>query len=568
LEPLGRGGFGVVFKAYQVAFQRHVAVKVVQTSTSDAKRRFARECRTAGALSNHPNVVPLYDAGFTEEGQGFILMPYLSRGSLGQLLRDEGPCSSGEAVDHAVRVCGALETAHRGEILHRDVKPDNILFSSHGEAQLSDFGMAILGKEGSATPVYFAGTPSYAAPEVLVGEPPSMQSDLYAVAATVYRAVTGSPPFTAPASVDPYQIYRAIIDQDLRPHPGLPEDLFACLGRALAKDPAERYGAVLDFAVQLQDWQAAHGHPPTHVTVLETVSSAAAQARTVDAVTNEDLQVPSGLLVLEPHVAPSSSGSSTRALRDRSRRLWVVIAGVLALGAVIASVLFALDLGPFAQDSSQGWTAAAASASDPSGVERASRPLRTEARPRGEDQGEARLADLRQYVRFDGTAPVGTQQCGGVLGLCLSSPSEQAAQMLGVEDRRFSLAADMVMRQWGLNETVTITTREDSIGSIRNIAVTTNESAIQDVRVALPDGLVLGMVTMADIRSRWPQGSWGKSVMENYAFYSYEFNAGPEGTEIWQFGYHVAIDGDDPGGFNRVLFSRPVLSFSVESIAG
>ncbi len=144
LVEVGRGGFGVVYRARQPEFDRTVAIKVVLVGGVDAvaRERFRREASAMGRLSGHPNIVDVHAAGFTVEGHPYLVMPFLASGSLGDRVERTGRLGWSEAVPIAVKVGGALSAAHAAGIVHRDVKPDNVLFTSFGEPQLGDFGIA------------------------------------------------------------------------------------------------------------------------------------------------------------------------------------------------------------------------------------------------------------------------------------------------------------------------------------------------------------------------------------------------------------------------------------------
>jgi len=140
---IGRGGFGVVYRCVQAALDRTVAVKVL-TADLDAENveRFLREQRAMGRLSGHPHIVNVLHVGTTNSGRPFIVMQYHPQGSLDARIREHGPLGWPEALSLGVKIAGALETAHRTGILHRDVKPANILLTDYGQPQLTDFGIA------------------------------------------------------------------------------------------------------------------------------------------------------------------------------------------------------------------------------------------------------------------------------------------------------------------------------------------------------------------------------------------------------------------------------------------
>ena len=149
-EEIGRGGFGVVYRARQVSLGRLVAIKVLPPGTmgEQTRKRFERECRAMAALADHPNIVSIFEHGVTEESRRpYIVMEYVSGGSLAS----RGAVAWQRALEIGIKLSGALETAHRAGILHRDLKPENVLVSSFGQVMLADFGVAKV-QDSSETP--------------------------------------------------------------------------------------------------------------------------------------------------------------------------------------------------------------------------------------------------------------------------------------------------------------------------------------------------------------------------------------------------------------------------------
>jgi serine/threonine protein kinase len=241
LDVLGRGGFGVVYRARQVAIDREVAVKVdnrALTSERD-QRRFLREVRAAGQLSAHPNVVNLYDAGTLPDGRPYLVMERCAE-SLHEVLHREGPMPAEKVRDIGIRLADALAAAHQAGILHRDIKPANILVNDYGVVALSDFGLAsILDAEGGQSATIEALTPAFAAPEAFHGLEPTALFDVFSLAATLYCLLSGRPPRLPDAQASIFTILRQH-DQPLEPVPGVSEDLQAVLRLALEPDPARR----------------------------------------------------------------------------------------------------------------------------------------------------------------------------------------------------------------------------------------------------------------------------------------------------------------------------------------
>ncbi|MGQ4615693.1 protein kinase domain-containing protein [Nocardia sp. R7R-8] len=260
---IGRGGFGAVYRCAQSALDRIVAVKILAADLDEENRaRFFREQRAAGRLTGHPNIVNVLQVGVTDEGRPFIVMPYYPRGSLEERIRHDGPLPLEEALRLGVKMAGALEAAHRSGVLHRDVKPGNILLTDYGEPALTDFGIAhVTGAFVTATGVV-TGTPAFTAPEVVSGKPPSRAADVYSLGATLFAALTGHAAFerrTGEQLVAQFVRITAEPIPDPRAH-GVSEDLSAILEQAMSPDPDSRPSATR-LGEQLQESQLRHGFP-------------------------------------------------------------------------------------------------------------------------------------------------------------------------------------------------------------------------------------------------------------------------------------------------------------------
>ncbi len=259
---IGRGGFAVVYRARRVAFAQDVAIKVLSGRIDETTAaRFDRERQVLGALAQHPHIVTVYDSGTTATGSPFLVMEYLPGGPLSGRLAQRGPLGVREVVDIAVKLCGALETAHRTGILHRDIKPDNVLLSRYGEPVLADFGIARMRGALQTESGVVTATLSHAPPEVLDGHQPLPQSDVYSLASTLYALLAGSAPFVrdTDASISPL-LARVLRDPvpDLRPR-GVPDGVCALLEQAMAKDPAGRPRSALELGRAFQQVQRQHG---------------------------------------------------------------------------------------------------------------------------------------------------------------------------------------------------------------------------------------------------------------------------------------------------------------------
>ena len=242
-RKLGAGGMAEVWEAFDEGLHRSVAVKVVRdeiAGEAEFRGRFIREARLAAQLE-HPRILPIYDFG-TEAGVAYLVMPLLPGGSLKE--RIGGPMVPAEAVEALSAIAAALDHAHARGVLHRDVKPSNVLVDASGSLLLADFGLAkntAVSSELTATGMV-VGTPAYMAPEQAIGRPVDARADQYALGVVAFELLTGRTPFL---SESPF----AVLDKHLREAPpppstfvpSLPPEADAVLGRALAKDPQDRF---------------------------------------------------------------------------------------------------------------------------------------------------------------------------------------------------------------------------------------------------------------------------------------------------------------------------------------
>ena len=175
----------MVYWAVQASSGGQVAVKVLSGHLEDATRpRFERETAALGALLGHPNICTVFDAGVDASGRPYLVMEYAARGSLAARLRGEGPLGWADVLVVGVKLAAALETAHRAGLLHRDVKPENVLVTVYGEPRLADFGLARFTDDSVSQAGGVTTTVAHAAPELLRGRPPSVASDVYALGST------------------------------------------------------------------------------------------------------------------------------------------------------------------------------------------------------------------------------------------------------------------------------------------------------------------------------------------------------------------------------------------------
>lgn len=262
---IGRGGFGVVYKAHQARFDRTIAVKVLEQAQLDeaGRQRFERECKALGALSGHPNVVTIYDSGFTAAGWPYLVLEYLPDGSLGDRVDRDGPLDIDQATELIVKIAGALETAHRIGVLHRDMKPENILLGPYEEPKLGDFGIArVQGATVTSTSTIW-GSPAHAAPEIIEGKGATIQTDIYSLGSTLYVLLSGRLAFQRETDESIIPVLARIATElppDLRPV-GVPDDVWTVVARSMAKDPAKRQATAMEFGTELQAARQAIGLP-------------------------------------------------------------------------------------------------------------------------------------------------------------------------------------------------------------------------------------------------------------------------------------------------------------------
>jgi serine/threonine protein kinase len=261
-ERIGRGGMASVYRAWQSGMNREVAVKVLSADLGEAAEypgRFEREVQVTATLE-HPAILPIYDHGIDGDVH-YIVMRLLTGGSLAERLEREGRPDPPEALRILERLADGLDHAHRRGVVHRDLKPGNILFDIEGNPYLVDFGIAGLVDAGSVllTAEVAIGTPLYIAPEQVTGGAVDGRADQYALGVIAYELLTGEPPFGGTTAM-------AVLLQHVQtdPQPGeLPEPVFAPLRRALSKEPDQRFGSVTEFVHALRKGVRAAGWPVT-----------------------------------------------------------------------------------------------------------------------------------------------------------------------------------------------------------------------------------------------------------------------------------------------------------------
>jgi serine/threonine protein kinase len=314
-EAIASGGMATVWRATDTVLTRTVAVKVLHAQLSRDEaflERFRREALSAARLT-HPNIVAIYDTGTDHQEEPgerhFIVMEYCSGGSLQDLFEREGKLDVERVIDIGTSVCDALEYAHRLEIVHRDIKPGNILVAEDGALKVGDFGIAKAAfVSGDITTTgNILGTVTYISPEQARGEEPDARSDLYSLGIVLYQLLLGRPPFAAETQIG--TAMKHVQETPLAPRSikaGIPKALEATILKSLEKQPADRFSSAAEMRTALQR-SAAGGR----TTVLRTVDRSGAPA-------------------------PESTGPGTSSL---AAFRWLIPV-VLALVAVVALALY------------------------------------------------------------------------------------------------------------------------------------------------------------------------------------------------------------------------------------
>lgn len=249
-EKLGGGGMSVVWKAYDLVLDRSVALKVLRPEMSDDEEfigRFRREAQSVASLS-HPNIVNIYDVG-EDGGLYFIIMELVDGETLRDKLRAEGRLPVDEALRIAQQICEALAHAHARRIIHRDIKPQNILITKQGDVRVADFGIArALGGVSTTSRDVVVGSAPYISPEQAKNGTVSARSDLYSLGVVMYEMLTGKPPFAGDSPVAvALQHVQGQVPSLREKNPDIPEAVEAVIMKALAKDPDDRFASATDM---------------------------------------------------------------------------------------------------------------------------------------------------------------------------------------------------------------------------------------------------------------------------------------------------------------------------------
>jgi serine/threonine-protein kinase len=352
---LGFGGMSTVHRALDMRLERQVAVKLLAEHLAEDPTfvsRFQREAQAAARLV-HPNIVQVFDSGQDERtGQYFIVMEYIEGSSCAEILRDDGWVEVDEAIEIVEQACEGLHYAHRNGVVHRDVKPGNLLRAREGEVKLADFGIAKATEQSSITQVgSVLGTAAYLAPEQARGEEAGPSADLYALGVVTYQMISGRLPYEATSLTE-------LALKQQKEEPATLDTLVAAVGGeladavaiALALDPRDRYQTAREMGRALQDGlrgigpgerpNARRGAPATQATTVMARDQGAtrrgATAPTAAIAPHRPRQGPPRRRT--PAVEPAGHAAPSRP-RRRRRRLFPLVLALLALALVIIAVV-------------------------------------------------------------------------------------------------------------------------------------------------------------------------------------------------------------------------------------
>jgi predicted Ser/Thr protein kinase len=347
-KEIGRGGMATVYHAYDPRFERDVAIKVLPHAflhDPQFRVRFEREAKMI-ALLEHPAIVPVYDFG-EESEQPYIVMRYMSGGSLSDRIK-QGPLSVEEASLIITRLAPALDAAHARGIIHRDMKPGNILFDQYGNAFISDFGIARLeGSSGGATLTQgvILGTPAYMSPEQIQGNELDGRSDLYALGVILYEMLSGVQPYLSetPGKVMMMHILEPV-PEIIKVKPDMPASINAVIEKAMAKDPNQRYSTAAELGAALE--AAVRGEAgDTHFVTQSTRFSPQADGTVV----SRPISQSSARANYAPSTAAPATPLAPAPAAKRRLPAWAWIIGilvVLGLGAAVVLGGIAIFVNP------------------------------------------------------------------------------------------------------------------------------------------------------------------------------------------------------------------------------
>ena len=279
VSELGRGGMGVVYKGYETSLNRYVAIKVLADSLAhdaSVKERFLREARSMASL-NDPHIIQIYFIG-DDEGQTFFVMEFVDGESLGSVLKREVKLKPEQAAKIIYQTALGLSTAHDRGVIHRDIKPGNLMLTGRGSVKIADFGIALTTQDFSkklTSTGEFVGTPGYLSPEVCLGKPVDQRSDIFSLGIVLFECLAGRMPFTDESPLGlMLEVVKAEIPDVCTLNSEVDAELSRVLTRMIAKDPAERYQSCHELVADLgQHPLVARGGPITLQTKMTTAAA-------------------------------------------------------------------------------------------------------------------------------------------------------------------------------------------------------------------------------------------------------------------------------------------------------
>jgi eukaryotic-like serine/threonine-protein kinase len=333
VRKLGAGGMANVYLAEDQELGRRVAIKILNDRHANDDQfveRFRREAKNAAALS-HPNIVSIYDRG-EAEGTYYIAMEYLDGRSLKELIVGHGPAPVNVAVEYARQILAALRFAHRHGIVHRDIKPHNVLVDGEGRVKVTDFGIARAGASQMTEAGSIVGTAQYLSPEQARGGVVDQRSDLYSLGVVLYELLTGEPPFEGDTPVEiAMKHLSAVPEPPSARRPDLPPDLDKVVMRALAKDPADRYQSADEMEADLE--RVVRGAPVSAATE-ESATQVMRIPASIAAANAPTTITPRGSAPPLPPIAPPGYYDYEEPVRHRPIWPWLAaLAFVLVAGA-------------------------------------------------------------------------------------------------------------------------------------------------------------------------------------------------------------------------------------------
>lgn len=346
---IDRGGSAYVYLAEQEDFGREVAVKVLFDALEDdvTYKRFDRECRAIGAVSHHPNIAVVHGRGLTTDERPYLVMEYRAGGSLAQRLAVRGRLTEAEVINIGIKIGSALQVAHDAGVLHRDVKPANILLSAYNEPALADFGIARMDGTHKTTEGVFSASVAHASREILDSGNPTPRSDVYALASTLFELVTGTAAYADPEDLSVWAVVDRVLNQE-PPDPtlhGVSDGLAGVLSKAMNHKPDMRQATAAEFVAELEDLGKSSSGGTKTVTMPVALQSVTGPAEPVVAKAGQN------------STSPERSGSSsdgrtepaeTAAVSGNpplSRTALLIAVGIIAFGSVAIGLFSAVGAG-------------------------------------------------------------------------------------------------------------------------------------------------------------------------------------------------------------------------------